>query len=86
MLEYHQSSRAIGSDCGDENPSHMYKNILSSVSIDMSRHFIDYIVEGATGMYQAKCLLTLLSFFFEYKDDSQWTHVKKTNQRMQFQR
>ena len=72
----------------------MHKRILSSVSIDQSRHFIDYMVKDATEkarqskdkIHQVKCLLTLLSFFFEQMDDSQWTQVKKTNHRMHFQR
>ena len=72
----------------------MHKGILSSVSIDMSRHFIEYMIKEATEkarqskdkMYYVNCLLTLCNFFFEHRDDSQWTHVKKTNQRMHFQR
>ena len=93
MLAYHQNSREV--DYYDKSQwSYMNKTILSSVSIDQSRRFIDYMIKLATEkarqskdkMYQVKCLMTLLSSFFESKDDSMWTQVNKTNNRTHFQR
>ena len=93
MLSYHQKFTK-----SHDNPkkylSRMHKSILSSVSINQSRHVIEHMAKEASEksrqsndkIHHVKCLLTLLGFFFEQKDDSQWTQVKKTNHRMHFQR